>query len=66
MAIEKELYLQVVMIHRKDLDNNKKGKINKYNFQGQFLRSIRWFDLVHECLEEKFITREPDLYTKLH
>ena len=35
------------------------------NFQGNSSRSKSWFNLDHEWLEEKFCTREPDLYTKL-
>ena len=47
------------------MDNKKEEeKTNKYNFQGQSARSIRWFDLDHECLEGNFSTREPDFYKK--
>ena len=51
------------MIRQKGLDN-KKGNENtkKYIFQGHYARSIRWFDLDHEWLEENFRTREPYLY----
>ena len=34
----------------------------KYNFEGQSERSRCWFNLDHECLEETFMTREPDFY----
>ena len=51
------------MIFRKDLDN-KKEKTKKYNFQGQYAISVRWFDLDHECLEKDFSTREPYFYKK--
>ena len=51
------------MIHRKNSDNKKeKENTKKYNFQGKYARSIRWFDLDYEWLEENFRTREPDLY----
>ena len=41
------------MIHRKDSDNKKeKEKTEKYNLQGKSARSIRWFDLNNEWLEE--------------
>ena len=53
------------MIRQKYYDNTKyKEKTNKYNFQGQSTRSIRRFDIDHECLEENFRTREPDFYQK--
>ena len=39
------------MIHQKYSDNNKE-KESKKNFQGKSARSIRWFDLDHEWLEE--------------
>ena len=43
------LYAQVVMIRRKESDNKKeKENPKKYNFQGQYIRSIRWFDLDQE------------------
>ena len=67
MDIEQGLYAQVVMIHKKDSDNkNEKEKTKIYNFQGQSARSICWFDLDHEWLEETFKTSEPDLYEELH
>ena len=51
------------MIHQNDSDNKKeKERTNKYIFKGQSARSIRWFDLDREWLEEKFRTCEPDLY----
>ena len=54
------------MICQNDLDNNKeKGKTNKYNFQGQFARSILWLDIDLEWLEEKFSTHELDFYFKI-
>ena len=63
MSTEKGLYAQVVTIRQKDFDNKKeKEKTKKYNFQGQYARSICWFDLDSEWLEENFRTREPDFY----
>ena len=57
----------VVMICRKDLDNKiEKDNTNKYHFQGQSARSMHWFDLDHEWLEEMFCTREPDFYTNIY
>ena len=32
-----------------------KEKTKKYNFQGQSARSMRWFDLDHEWLEENLV-----------
>ena len=51
MTMEQGLYVQVVTIRRKDL-NNKKEKYGtkKYNLQGNSARSKIWFDLDHECL----------------
>ena len=40
----------------------KKNKTKKYKFQGQSARSIRWFDLDYEWLEEIFRKRELDFY----
>ena len=49
MSTEQGLYAQLVMIHRNDSDNKKeKENTEKYNFQGQSARSVRWFDLDHE------------------
>ena len=63
MATKQGLNAQVFMIRRKDLDHKKeKENTNKYNFQGQSARSILWFDLDHEWLEETFSTSEPDFY----
>ena len=47
---------------RQSYTDNKKEKTKKYNLQGKSSRSIRWFDLDHEWLEENFRTIEPDLY----
>ena len=61
--MEQVLYAQVVMIRLKDSGNKKeKEKTKKYNFQGKSTRSICWFNLDHEWLEENSRTREPDLY----
>ena len=45
-----------------------KGRENtkKYHFQGKSARSIRWFFLDHEWLEETFRTRKPYFYGKLY
>ena len=57
------MYAQVVIIRRRNLDDIKeKDKTKKFNFQGQSARTKRWFDIDHECLKEKFMTREPDFY----
>ena len=51
------------MIRRKDSDNKKeKENIKIYNFPGQSAKSICWFDLDHDWLEENIRTREPDFY----
>ena len=53
------------MIHQKDYDNkNVKEKTTKYNLYGKSERSIRWFDLDHEWLEENISTREPYFFNK--
>ena len=53
MATEHRLYSQVVMIRQNGLDNKKeKDNTKKYKFQGQSTRSILWFNLNHEWLEE--------------
>ena len=55
------------MIHRKNSDNKKeKENTKKYNFQGKYARSIRWFDLDYEWLEENFRTCEPYFYKRLY
>ena len=35
---------------------------NKYNFQGKCVRSIRWFDIDYEWLEENVSTHKQNLY----
>ena len=63
MALEQGLYAQVVMIHRRNLDDLKeKDKAKCFNFQGKSTRTKHWFDLDHEWLKENFMTREPDFY----
>ena len=53
------------MIHLRKSENKKGNeKTNKYNFQEQSARSIRWFDLDHEWLEENFWRRGPYFYLK--
>ena len=44
-------------------DNNKNEA--KFKFQGQSVRSQRWFDPEFDWIEVNFIPREPDLYKKL-
>ena len=51
------------MILRRDSNNkNENENTKKYNFRRKYARSIRWFDLDHEWLEENFQTRESNLY----
>ena len=53
----------MVIIRQKDSYNKKeKEKTKKYNFQGKSERSIGWFDLDQEWLEEKFRTCELYFY----
>ena len=67
MDIEQGLYAQVVMISRKGFYNKKQNENkNKYNYQVKSKRSICWFNLDHEWLEENFRAREPDFYKKLY
>ena len=57
----------MVTIRQKDLDNKIENEnTKKYQFQGQYARSTRWFDLDHEWLEEKFYTSEPGFYINLY
>ena len=52
MALEQGLYAQVVMIHRRNLDDIKeKDKTEKFNFQGKSARTKNWFNLDHEWLK---------------
>ena len=61
--MEQGLYAQVVMILKVNSDDIKeKYKTKKYNFQGQSARTKHWFNIDHECLKQKFMTREPYLY----
>ena len=63
MALENELYAQVVMILRKQLfDKNEKDKTKKYNFRGQLARTKYWLDFDQEWLKENSMKREPDFY----
>ena len=65
MDIELGLYLQVVIIHRKDQDHKKEREnANKYKFQGKSAISTCWFDMDHDQLEGKLSKREPNFYTK--
>ena len=36
----------------------------KFNFQGKYARSQRWFDIEFDWIEVNFSTREPDFHTK--
>ena len=55
MALENGLYIQVVMIRIRELDDKKdKVKTKKHHFQGKSARTKHWFDLDHEWLKEKF------------
>ena len=63
MAVEQGLYVQVVMILRRESDDKKgKYKTRGFKFQGQSARTKRWFDFDHLWLKENVITREPDFY----
>ena len=63
MALEQGLYTKVVIIHIRDLDDIKeKDKTKTFNFQRQSARTKHWFNIDHECLKEKFMTREPYFY----
>ena len=69
MTKEQGLYAQVVMHHRKYLkitEANKNKNEDKFKFQGQSVRSQRWFNLDFDWIEEKISTREPDLYRKIY
>ena len=60
MATEQGLYAQVVKLSRKDLKcfaTDKNRNETKFKFQGQSIRSQRWFDLDLDCIEVNFITR---------
>ena len=58
------LYAQVVIIKQSESDNKKeKEKTKKYNFPGQSVILRRQFDLDHDWLKEKFMTREPYFFT---
>ena len=68
MAMEQGLYVQVIMLRRKDFKFVAIDKIKneaKFKFQGQLARSQRWFDLDFDCIEVDFITREPGLCKKI-
>ena len=57
MALGPGLYEQVVMIHRRNLDDIKKDKTKTFNFQGRSERTKQWFDIDHEWLKHNFMTR---------
>ena len=66
--MEKGLYAQVLMLHRKDLkfvatDKNKNEA--KFKFQGKSARSKLWFDLDLDWIETNFRNSEPDFCKKL-
>ena len=66
--MEQGLQAQVVMLSQKDLKfiaANKNKNEAKFKFQGQSVRSKRWFDLDLDLIEVNFITRQPDFYKKL-
>ena len=68
MAVEQELYAQVVKLRQKDLKfiaANKNKNEAKFKFQGQSARSQRWFDLDFDWIEVNFSTCEHDLNKKL-
>ena len=68
MAMEQQLYAQVIMIRQKYLkfaatDRNKNEA--KFKFQGQSARSQRWFDLDFDWIEVNLSTHKPDFYKKM-
>ena len=67
MAMEQALYAQVVMLRLKDLKfiaENKNKNESKFKFQGQSVRSQRWFDIDFYWIEVSFSTHEPDFYKR--
>ena len=65
----KVFYEQVVLICRKYLkisEENKKKNDDKFKFQGQSIRSQRWFDIHFDSIKEVFSAREPVLYKKIY
>ena len=66
--MEKLLYAQVATIIRNDLKfvaENKNKNVAKFKFQGQYVRSQRWFDLEFDRIVLNFSPHEPDFYKKL-
>ena len=65
MAMEQGLYAQVIMLRQEDLKFVTTDRIKneaKFNFQGKYVRSQRWFDLDFDWIEVNFSTRELDFY----
>ena len=65
MEMEQGLYAQVFILRQKYLTliaANKNKNEAKFNFQGQYARSQRWFDFEFDWIEVNFSTREPDFY----
>ena len=61
------IYAQVVNLHRKDLkliSANKNINEAKFKFQGQSVRSQRWFDIHFAWIEVNFSTHDLDFYKK--
>ena len=57
----------MIILHQKDLkfvvtDKNKNEA--KFKFQGQSVRSQRWFDLEFDLIAVNVCTYEPDFYKK--
>ena len=69
MLTEQGLYVQFVMLLRKDLnitEANKNKNEAKLQLQGQSAISQRWFDIYFYWIEEIFITNEPYFYSKIY
>ena len=62
MLVGKGLYAQVVILSRKGLriiEENKNKNEAEFKFQGQSVRSQRWFDIDFDWIELNFSTHEP-------
>ena len=69
-ALGSGLYPQVVVIHHqtaeeKDKERSSDTKIN-YLLQGNYTRSPHWFKLDPDWIDEIFLTRDPDLFKRIH
>ena len=65
--MELGLYPQVFMLRRKYFKiTESKTNEAKLKFQRQSARPRSWFDIDLDWIQKNFITREPDLYRKIH